>query len=90
MDNKERATSGVLKLEHGYDKTKTFESKNGFTVLWLNAVGTVLIKPGIYIRFCGPNKFVKEETFFEFEDEDKAQAKFDSHVATAKRWENIK
>lgn len=58
-------------------------------MLWHNAVDSTTRKPGINIRFCRPDGQVKEDTFFEFNDEENAQRKFDSHVATLRGWKEI-
>jgi len=104
MLNMNESANFMPPLEHGYDPSKTFKNKHGFQALWFNKVSTyteetgrhfgVQVKrdrpTGIYIRLCKPNGELKEEEYFEFGQEEDAQAQLDKYIEQLKKWENVK
>jgi|GEM_PF-5572302 len=70
---------------------KRHETKNGFAVVWHNADKNVtFIKPGIYIKLARPDGRLKEEKYFPFGEEEKAEEAYNEFYRTIKKWEDIK
>lgn len=66
-------------------------SKYGFIVEWFNAdKNAKFSKPGIHIRIITPDKQLKEEKFFSYDQTVAAEQEYQKKVKQISDWDSIK